>query len=81
MLGATTVKPTVMSVSATGRPSVCFASALAEGLEQTADYADRIKANEAHLVIFNRDAETPWDDKIWQRRETHRSHAIDVWAA
>jgi hypothetical protein len=54
---------------------------LAEGLVQTADYADRVNADEAHLVIFNRDTATPWDDKIWQRRETHQGRRIDVWGA
>jgi hypothetical protein len=54
---------------------------LAEGLVQTADYADRVNADEAHLVIFNRDTATPWDDKIWHQRESHQNHCIDVWGA
>ncbi len=54
---------------------------LAEGLVQTADYADRAKAEEAHLIIFNRDAETSWEDKIWHRQESWQGRAIDVWGA
>jgi hypothetical protein len=54
---------------------------LAAGLVQTADYADRVNADEAHLVIFNRDTATPWDDKIWHQRESHQNHCIDVWGA
>ncbi|MEJ2418326.1 MAG: AAA-like domain-containing protein [Exilibacterium sp.] len=54
---------------------------LAEGLVQTDDYADRAKADEAHLIIFNRDAKTSWEDKIWHRQETWQNRAIDVWGA
>ncbi len=54
---------------------------LAEGLAQTADYADRAKADEAHLIIFNRDAETLWENKIWHRQVTWQNRAIDVWGA
>ncbi|MEJ2444893.1 MAG: AAA-like domain-containing protein [Exilibacterium sp.] len=54
---------------------------LAEGLAQTADYADRAGADEAHLIIFNRDAETLWEDKIWHRQEPWQNCTIDVWGA
>ena len=42
---------------------------IAKGLKQTADYADKLAASEAHLMIFNRDDGVSWDDKIWQREE------------
>ncbi len=54
---------------------------IAEGLEQTADYADRSRADEAHLVIFNRRPNVPWDDKIWHRHDTHGKWAISIWGA
>lgn len=54
---------------------------LAKGLEQTADYVGRVGADEAHLVIFNRDAEVPWDAKIWQRQEQWGALPIGVWGA
>jgi hypothetical protein len=38
-----------------------------EGITQTRGYADSVGANESYLVIFNRDPNTPWDDKIWQK--------------
>ena len=41
---------------------------LATGLEQTADYVRRVGAAEAHLVIFNRNPEVNWDDRIWHRQ-------------
>ncbi|TSE31883.1 hypothetical protein Ttaiw_01300 [Tepidimonas taiwanensis] len=43
---------------------------IAEGLTQTADYADKAGADEAHLVIFDRRPGIAWEDKIWQRSET-----------
>ncbi|GAB6059147.1 AAA family ATPase [Desulfonatronum parangueonense] len=52
---------------------------LAEGLEQTADYADRVGSEEAHLVIFHRDPEMSWEERIWKRRERHGAWEIEVW--
>ncbi len=43
---------------------------MAEALPQTADYADRCGAEEAHLIVFDRRPETSWEARIWQRRET-----------
>jgi len=54
---------------------------LAKGLEQTADYVGRVGADEAHLVIFNRDPDTNWDAKIWQRQEQFGALPIGVWGA
>ncbi|MEA3465755.1 MAG: ATP-binding protein, partial [Thermodesulfobacteriota bacterium] len=50
-----------------------------KGLEQTSGYADSFGAQEAYLIIFNRDAEIPWDDKIWQREESCKARQIGVW--
>ena len=52
-----------------------------QGLQQTADYADAAGAGEAHLVIFNRDPNTAWEDKIWRRTLEHRNRTIGVWGA
>lgn len=51
------------------------------GLAQTADYTRQVGADEAHLVIFNRDPGTPWDDKIWQRQARFENLPIQVWGA
>ena len=51
------------------------------GLEQTADYVQRVGADEAHLIIFNRTPDTPWDEKIWQRQERFGDLPIAVWGA
>ncbi|WP_216601613.1 hypothetical protein [Vreelandella azerica] len=52
---------------------------LAKGLEQTADYADRGGADEAHLVIFNRDEKVPWDERIWQSEAHYHGWHIGTW--
>jgi hypothetical protein len=54
-------------------------SILAQGLEQTADYADKVGADEAHLVIFHRDPDVPWDDRVWKRGERFGTREIEVW--
>jgi len=54
---------------------------LKEGLAQTTDYAQRCKADEAHLMIFNRRAKVSWDDKIWQQDEKQNDRVIQVWGA
>lgn len=56
-----------------------FATMLADGLTQTADYADRCGADEAHLVIFDRTPGRSWEKKIWQRVETQDDRPITVW--
>ncbi|MBS7348649.1 MAG: hypothetical protein KIG95_00505 [Comamonas sp.] len=54
---------------------------LSAGLEQTADYTARVGADEAHLFIFNRTPDTPWDERIWQRQAHWGQQAITVWGA
>jgi len=55
------------------------AATLEHGLAQTAKYADQCNADEAHLLIFDRDLATPWDDKIWQAAHTVGNRTIQVW--
>lgn len=52
---------------------------LAEGLQQTAGYADQCGAEEAHLLIFDRRPHVAWEDKIWQRHATVGTRHISVW--
>lgn len=40
---------------------------IADGVAQVTDYAQRMGAEEAYLVIFDRDPELSWDAKIWER--------------
>jgi hypothetical protein len=50
-----------------------------KGLAQTAEYADSLGATQAHLIIFNRDIDLDWDDKIWHKQANFGSQVIDVW--
>lgn len=52
-----------------------------QGLAQTADYADRCGAEEAHLIIFNRRPKVSWNKRIWQRDAVQEGRAIGVWGA
>jgi hypothetical protein len=58
-----------------------LATVIALGLEQTAGYARRVGADESHLIIFNRNMERPWDEKIWRRDERFEELPITVWGA
>ena len=49
------------------------------GLEQTWQYMDRCAASEGHLVVFDRTPNKPWEEKLFQRRETVHGHFIAVW--
>jgi len=52
---------------------------ISEGLAQTADYMDKCGSSEGHLIIFDRSPETPWEEKIFHRNETHDGKNIMVW--
>lgn len=52
---------------------------LAEGLEQTADYANKCKAEEAHLPIFDHRENILWEEKIWQHTENSNRTTISAW--
>lgn len=52
---------------------------LAQGLEQTADYADRCGADEAYLVVFDRRPGRTWEERVWQRDADLGGRRIGVW--
>ncbi len=54
---------------------------LAEGIPQTAGYARQCGADEAHLLVFDRRPDVPWDDKIWQDNRVFEGLAVGVWGA
>jgi hypothetical protein len=37
-----------------------------DGMKQVCKYADRCGADEAHIIVFDRRPEVPWDKKIFQ---------------
>jgi hypothetical protein len=52
---------------------------LSEGLEQTARYAERSNAEEAHLIICDERPGRSWDEKIYERPEHLAGREIHVW--
>ncbi len=51
------------------------------GIEQTADYARQVGADEAHLVLFDRRPGRDWDERIWQREAEPGGMRVRVWGA
>jgi len=52
---------------------------IARGLDQTRTYMDTCGTTDGHLVIFNRDPDVPWEDKIFRHTETCRQIPIHIW--
>jgi hypothetical protein len=52
---------------------------VADGLQQTARYMDSSGATEGHLVIFDRDPNKPWEEKIYHLTESVNGKIIHVW--
>ena len=52
-----------------------------QGLEQTAGYARQVGADQAHLVLFDRRPDVPWDTRIWQREAVQDGLRVMVWGA
>ena len=52
---------------------------IAEGLEQTRAYLDRCGAEAGHLIVFDRDPERSWEEKIFRRAASADGAPITVW--
>ena len=52
---------------------------LPKSLEQTADYADHVGAEEAYLIVFDRRDKLSWDERCWQLERLQGSRRIPVW--
>ena len=52
-----------------------------EGLEQTLAYMDRCQGESGHLVIFDRHASKPWEEKLYRREESLDGRPVTVWGA
>ena len=53
---------------------------IAEGVEQAAAYVDRCGAEAGHLIVFDRDQERGWDEKVLRDSRTAESGVeIAVW--
>ena len=51
----------------------------AQGVEQTRDYVDRCGAEAGHLVVFDRDPERSWEEKIFRRASSEEGVPVTVW--
>ncbi len=54
---------------------------LRSGVEQTLEYLDRCGADSAHLVVFDRDPEKTWEEKLFTREESRDGRKVCVWGA
>ena len=50
-----------------------------QGLQQTRAYMDRCGTEEGHLVLFDRTAGKPWEEKVFHREEDADGLSIAVW--
>jgi len=48
-----------------------------KGIEQTAWYMDRVNSNDGHLLIFNRNPNISWEEKIFTK--TVEAKKIQIW--
>jgi hypothetical protein len=49
-----------------------------DGLAQTGEYMERCGCNEGWLVVFDRNAEKSWNEKLYMRMETYKGKHIVV---
>ncbi len=52
---------------------------VADGLEQTYAYMDRSDADEGHLIVFDRNENRSWEEKIFRREDSFKGKEIWVW--
>lgn len=56
-----------------------YESTKATALEQTAAYAERCDATEAHIVIFDRCGKTNWKEQVFTDDAEHNNRPIKIW--
>jgi hypothetical protein len=56
-----------------------YESLKTKALEQTADYADRCDATDAHIIIFDRCGKTSWQEKIFRDSGSINGRNIQIW--
>ncbi len=54
-------------------------STVEEGADQTWEYMDKCGTDEGHLVIFDRNPNRSWDEKIFRREKGVRGKKIQIW--
>ena len=56
-----------------------MAKTIGAGLKQTWEYMDRCRADEGHLVIFDRSTKKSWKKKRFVMEKSFQEHSITVW--
>ncbi len=54
-------------------------TAIQKGLEQTHDYMDKCGTTEGYLLLFDKDPDKPWEDKIFKQNRQLRNTNIPVY--
>ena len=54
-------------------------SSVTDGLKQTANYMEIAAAGEGHLIVFDRNPNKSWEEKIFTLKETINGKIIHVW--
>jgi len=54
-------------------------STITQGLQQTWQYMDKAGTAEGHLLIFDRDINHAWADKIFREEQSYQNQTIIVW--
>jgi hypothetical protein len=52
---------------------------VADGLEQTYAYMARSDADDGHLIVFDRNGNRSWEEKIFRREDSFKGKGIWVW--
>jgi hypothetical protein len=50
-----------------------------EGCAQLAEYMDKCGSGDGHLIVFDRDPDKKWEEKIFRRNEVFEGKSIQVW--
>ncbi|OQY00858.1 MAG: hypothetical protein B6I26_06185 [Desulfobacteraceae bacterium 4572_130] len=58
-----------------------FKATLEQGLKQTFEYMDKCLTNEGHLIIFDKDPQKTWKEKIFKLKKEYNGKKIMVWGA
>ncbi|MCL2778276.1 MAG: hypothetical protein FWD73_09750 [Polyangiaceae bacterium] len=52
---------------------------IAQGLKQTAGYADKCHPEEAHLIIVDPSETRSWDEKVFVQERSADGRSVTVW--
>lgn len=50
-----------------------------KGLEQTAEYMDKVGASSGHLILFDKRKKRKWEDRIFMKKRSFEGTEIKVW--